>query len=339
MSSPRAWSFLAISGPKQYGGNTGYEDDPAAIYRYDDRVANHLAVRAGDVVVVRSRDAVLGISTIEDITEATGYKVRQRCPACLSVNIKARTSREPRWRCRAGHEFNDPLEDEVSVRTFEARYGEGFRTCPASLTLERLGAAVMRPSDQMSIKEIDLARIEEWLIDDTSGRGILLNFAARLQAEAEPPAPAQGPASIIDERRRVLREIALRRGQAKFRNRLIRRYGAGCQISRCGFPGLVEAAHIRPYAVTSDNSEGNGLLLRSDLHTLLDLGMLAVHPETLRVALHPDALLAGYGPYEDVPLSTNGTAGLDKDALAERWDLFRQTLLGASSSVDPAAFP
>jgi putative restriction endonuclease len=326
LSSPRAWSFLAISGPKQYGGNTGYEDDPAAVYRYDERVANHLAVKNGDVVVVRSRDAVLGISTIERIVEGSGDKIRRRCPQCLSIDIKARTSREPRWRCRAGHEFDLPLEDKVSVRTFEACYGSGFRACSEGLTLERLGAAVMRPSDQMSIREIDLGRLERWLLDDPSILYTLLDFAARLEADACPPVLCEASSSIIDERRRVLREIALRRGQAKFRNQLIKRYGAKCQISQCSFPGLVEAAHIRPYATTGNNCESNGVLLRSDLHTLFDLGMLAVSPDTLRVALHPSALSAGYGLYENVPLDTNGSPGPDRSALVERWELFRSTL-------------
>jgi len=97
----------------------------------------------------------------------------------------------------------------------------------------------------------------------------------------------------------------------------------------CDFPGLVEAAHIRPYALTSDNSEGNGLLLRSDLHTLFDLGLLAVHPVSLLVALHPDTLSSGYGLFEGVALATNGSGGPDREALLERWEFFQMQSGGA----------
>ena len=38
MTARRAWSFLTIEGVRQYGGNAGYNDDPASAYRYDSSV-------------------------------------------------------------------------------------------------------------------------------------------------------------------------------------------------------------------------------------------------------------------------------------------------------------
>ncbi len=75
----RTWSLLTISGVRQYGGNTGYDDDPEAVYRYDSDVANHRQVGAGDIVFIRSRSEVLGIAEIESILEGTGQKDRLRC--------------------------------------------------------------------------------------------------------------------------------------------------------------------------------------------------------------------------------------------------------------------
>jgi putative restriction endonuclease len=126
-----------------------------------------------------------------------------------------------------------------------------------------------------------------------------------------------------------------RRGQANFRNRLTARYGNACQISRCVFPGLLEAAHIRPYAETNDN----GLLLRSDLHTLFDLDMLAINPSTLTVALHRDVRAAGYEAFDGIQLFVNGTSGPDLAALADRWESFqlRHVADNAPSQSVPAA--
>jgi putative restriction endonuclease len=45
---------------------------------------------------------------------------------------------------------------------------------------------------------------------------------------------------------------------------------------------VLEAAHIRPYAEGGEHRIDNGLLLRSDLHTLFDRGYVTVTPE-LRV--------------------------------------------------------
>jgi hypothetical protein len=33
MSERRTWSLLTIQGAREYGGNTGYQDDPTTVYR------------------------------------------------------------------------------------------------------------------------------------------------------------------------------------------------------------------------------------------------------------------------------------------------------------------
>ena len=41
---------------------------------------------------------------------------------------------------------------------------------------------------------------------------------------------------------------------------------------------VLEAAHIKPYAMNGPNNIHNGLLLRADLHKLFDLGFVTVTP-------------------------------------------------------------
>ena len=53
---------------------------------------------------------------------------------------------------------------------------------------------------------------------------------------------------------------------------------------RCAVTGektlpVLEAAHIKPYAAQGPHRVSNGLLLRSDLHKLFDLGYVTVTPE------------------------------------------------------------
>ena len=327
----RTWSFLTIEGSRQYGGNAGYLDDPAKVYRYDSDVANHLQIRPNDVVILRSKTNVIGIAKIQNIVEGAGNKERLRCPTCQATNIKERSAKEPRWKCKKGHVFEEPTRELATVRTFEAHYGDTFRPTLPNLTTTRLQDAVLRPSDQMSIKEIDLAKLESCLLEDVGCRPFVFEYASSITEAiyAESVEASELPESIIEARRLVVRAVALRQGQGQFRDRLIRRYGEACQVSRCAFPGLVEAAHIRPYARTNENSALNGLLLRSDLHTLFDLAFLAIHPLRQKVAIHPAALQAGYGLFDGVPLFTNGTIGPDRTALQERWELF-QTRIGES---------
>ena len=42
---------------------------------------------------------------------------------------------------------------------------------------------------------------------------------------------------------------------------------------------VLEAAHVKPYATDGPHSLENGLLLRSDMHTLFDRGLLTITPE------------------------------------------------------------
>jgi putative restriction endonuclease len=42
---------------------------------------------------------------------------------------------------------------------------------------------------------------------------------------------------------------------------------------------VLDAAHIKPHAKGGEHAITNGILLRQDLHTLLDLGYMTVTPE------------------------------------------------------------
>lgn len=78
------------------------------------------------------------------------------------------------------------------------------------------------------------------------------------------------------ERKTVLKEIARRQGQPRFRQQLLHAYEGKCAFSSFDSPPCLEAAHIIPYAHSQTNHPANGLLLRADLHTLFDMGLMAV---------------------------------------------------------------
>ncbi len=88
-----------------------------------------------------------------------------------------------------------------------------------------------------------------------------------------------------DFRAKFLREIAERRGQPAFREALLLAYDGQCAISGCNVQDSLEAAHIIPYKGEHSNAIWNGLLLRADLHTLFDVGLITVDSQTLSVEL------------------------------------------------------
>jgi len=84
------------------------------------------------------------------------------------------------------------------------------------------------------------------------------------------------PKNVEDGRRRVITAIVQRRGQTAFRAGLLSAYAGQCPISDCDTSLVLEAAHIFPYRGNETNHVTNGILLRSDLHTLFDLRMFSI---------------------------------------------------------------
>jgi len=122
--------------------------------------------------------------------------------------------------------------------------------------------------------------------------------------------PGQGddvpfdPKGIGDARERISRTIAQRRGQKSFRDALIAAYGGRCAITGCNVLDVLEAAHIYPYRGPKTNKVTNGLLLRADLHTLFDCGLIDINPVTLKVMLVPELHSSEYGALHGRTLRT-----------------------------------
>ena len=93
---------------------------------------------------------------------------------------------------------------------------------------------------------------------------------------------------IEDARKRVLAGIVRRQGQPAFRKALIDAYDGTCAITGCAVTAILEAAHVHPYRGEHTNVVSNGLLLRTDIHTLFDLRLIAIDPDTLTVLVSPD---------------------------------------------------
>jgi HNH endonuclease len=78
-----------------------------------------------------------------------------------------------------------------------------------------------------------------------------------------------------------------RLGQGSFRVLVTETYERHCAVTGERVLPVLDAAHIRPVAAGGAHRIDNGLLLRSDLHTLFDKGYVAVTPShTLRVSRH-----------------------------------------------------
>ncbi|WP_428414967.1 HNH endonuclease [Pararhizobium sp.] len=116
-----------------------------------------------------------------------------------------------------------------------------------------------------------------------------------------------------------IRQVLKRRGQSRFRSLLFTAYKGRCAISGCDAAEALEAAHISPYSMSGSNASSNGLLLRADLHTLFDLGLIAVSPLNFTVLLHPKLGESSYSELSGrmIALPENADDRPDVDALSD----------------------
>ncbi|PZF75817.1 hypothetical protein DK847_16475 [Aestuariivirga litoralis] len=324
----RAWSIITLGADRQYGGNRGYDDEPRRLYRYDSNVVNHLQIAQGDLVVIRNSEAAIGVARVVGIQKSSGLKAIQRCPQCGKTNIKERRTVTPRWRCSAGHEFGEPAITEEPVEHYTADFGGTYVDLPSGISKSQLKGIALRPSDQISIEELDPVQLEKLLVPlsnralDELSSAIMSGVIGPDESsdETEETAYVQ---SAADQRNKVLREVRARRGQQRFRKGLIRRYGARCQITGCDITDLLEAAHIWPYRGDGDNHPGNGLLLRADIHTLFDLNLIAIDPGDLTIHLDKGIQRSGYQDIHGRTLLV-GIRKPSNQALESRWKIWRE---------------
>ncbi len=93
-------------------------------------------------------------------------------------------------------------------------------------------------------------------------------------------------------------------------------------ITGCATLDVLEAAHIVPFRGAEYDNLENGLLLRSDVHTLFDLDLLGINPASLTVALSP-RVAREYAELQNRRLLCDGDQP-SRPVLERRWEEFQQ---------------
>jgi len=133
---------------------------------------------------------------------------------------------------------------------------------------------------------------------------------------------------------RAPRDVTLRPGQGRFREIMLYVYGGCCCVTGCAVPAVLEAAHIDPFKGRHSDHPQNGLLLRRDLHSLFDGGLMAVHPKTRAVYFAQEA--QAWPEYARVhgrkrlrsPSVGGSLASPCEGALESRWRVFARARWG-----------
>jgi putative restriction endonuclease len=107
--------------------------------------------------------------------------------------------------------------------------------------------------------------------------GYFANLVDRLlglRIEIDLSEPWHRPGPVYGDPRLVPQRL----GQQSFQAVVLQAYGRRCAITGAKIRPVLQAAHIRPLPMGGEHRIDNGLLLRSDVHTLYDRGYLGVDP-------------------------------------------------------------
>lgn len=153
--------------------------------------------------------------------------------------------------------------------------------------------------------------------DDVAERGRCYAYwsAATSTADAvdtevvSQPTPAEPtPTDDLEQRAARFSQVEVRPQQGAFRLAVFRACGGRCVVSGCAVPEALEAAHLlgREWK-QGHNAASDGILLRRDLHTLYDRGLLVISEES-RVGLDAE-LRPYYGEFEGMLVRGVAPAG------------------------------
>ncbi|MCA1790422.1 MAG: HNH endonuclease [Thioalkalivibrio sp.] len=215
--------------------------------------------------------------------------------------------------------------EKLLIERIDSREPETLTAGEVRLAAQYLNAAGGRVGRRTLIytvaKEVTLVHLHPQLVWSDDNDWIQVVGAASGQVPAKPHYHDFGEAPDDDPARLALFARRVRRGQPRFRKKLLGLYGGRCAVSGWGPESVLEAAHILLHARSGLNRSENGILLRADLHSLFDDGLLKIDPSTLSIVLHPSLRDGPYAALNGTTLRPRVDASQpSREYLRERWE-------------------
>jgi predicted RNA-binding Zn-ribbon protein involved in translation (DUF1610 family) len=223
------------------------------------------------------------MSVIDSIATQEATKLLKKCPKCNLAGIKARTSKQPLYKCyKCGWEFNKPFVKKVQVLQYESHYAAGWIDLKGVLLGPQLRSLCRSSDDQHSFRPL----VWPAFIKALNDKGYRVEIDMLVKTE-----------SLIKGGHKN-RLVRVRVGQGQFRQKLLDQFGSVCAFTGKAPREALEACHLYSYAKDAAHHDDGGLLIRRDLHTMFDLGMIAVNPASKEISISEE--LADYAHYQDL---------------------------------------
>lgn len=155
------------------------------------------------------------------------------------------------------------------------------------------------PAEAMDRIEADFGNVERFArrrLLNTAAGGPILDMSGMIQLSERDLARLQSlePQNSKDGRQAIVETIIKRRGHPHFRHALLEAYDYRCALTNFNAVETLEAAYILPFRGKATHHPSNGLLLRADIHTLFDLGKIAIDTGSMSVVIADDLAETSY---------------------------------------------
>ena len=202
------------------------------------------------------------------------FKLKAPRNAIGGYGFYARTDRLPLWLAWETFGMANGVPDQVAL----LERVNANRKEPASLAsqigcISLVGAGFFKPEDY-----VDVPR--DWSSPIVAGKGYDLTHGEGLRVWQQCLERSVLTDSPIEAARYGTPHlVAPRLGQGSFRLAVYEAYEQACAVTGEHSLPVLEAAHIKPYAIGGAHAVSNGLPLRRDLHRLFDLGYVSFAPD------------------------------------------------------------
>jgi len=321
--------WIAVT-PSPSAAHTPRSALTAYTYETDDRSKKQIA--ADDLVFLRDQRRLLAVARVESVSAEKREQVVPKCPVCGVAKIEMRKKRDLPYRCFHGHQFAVPAEARQLTVINTAHFPNDVVRIAAQIEPAELRPFEFTNSRHVKLKLGDISGLCGYVARRDHNLGPILKSWLRSRtvelADRDADAALETQLDVVCEQDRPFQAIRTRRGVHTFRDKLINRYGARCMISGCSVLALIEACHVGKYQGPEDNHPANGILLRSDLHTLFDLDLIGINPSDMQVVIHPGLKGTEYEKFAGARMMFDSEKSVDMRALRSRWEQFARKLSG-----------
>jgi len=276
-SAPTAavWICISKSPETTVRADDGYSETMGESYEWLAKLPNGRDIKVGDVIVIRNDTHVVGLSVIESIAKEMKIRETNLCPRCNRAQVRVRKTITPRYSCaNCGSTFDAPKIERSRQEHRRAFYAAGWEALePDSRTFQAWKRLSKNPKSQFSMQPAEFARFTEFRQSFSDLE--FAHFNARtVQAKSG----------------HKLRTVRTRLGQSAFRKKLFEDYGSVCAFTGKNHPHALEAAHLYSYSKERKHHSDGGLLLRRDIHSFFDRGLLTFNASTQKLSLADELL-------------------------------------------------